>query len=61
MAVEQTLSEEEDADEASPPRVRLTCGFEKAMLKVKKYKQQRPSFQVQFAYLLPEPLDKRRA
>ena len=28
MAVEQTLSEEEDADEASPPSVRLTCGFE---------------------------------
>ena len=35
MAVEQTLSEE-DADEASPPSVRLTSGFEKAMLKLKK-------------------------
>ena len=36
MAVEQTLSEEEDADEASPPSVGLTSGFEKAMLKLKK-------------------------
>ena len=37
MAVEQTLPEEEDADEASPPNVRLTSDFEKAMQKLKKF------------------------
>ena len=36
MAVEKTLSEKEDAEEASPPSVRLTSGFEKGMLKLKK-------------------------